>query len=154
VVVLVWGVPGLTIIGEVVSQSFEAWGQFVEAHEHLPGGEIVHNQPLWRRPLLIIGVVKLFVDGSKATVSEGAAEMANSVPSGSPGDGHMAGASWGKHQYPDKGVVEVTVPGNDGLRVCVDWYSSTAHCAVLSDCHAVSSSSCPRRRPCIPHKRR
>ncbi len=59
VVVLVFGVPAVGVVAEVVTHMVEAWSGYVDSHEGLPGGEAVYEQPWWRRPLLVLGLAKL-----------------------------------------------------------------------------------------------
>lgn len=59
VVVLVFGVPAVGILAEMITHVVEAWTGYVDAHEGLPGGEAVYEQPCWRRPFLVLGLVRL-----------------------------------------------------------------------------------------------
>jgi hypothetical protein len=120
VVVSVWGVPTLTVFSEVVDRWKAAWERYVSLHLTPEEASAAHRQPLWRRPLLIIGVTKLLAAGLGSAGATGTAGQLLS-PGAGPNDGNGAtqAAASQPHWQPEdpdcfKGGVQVPVAGPTG----------------------------------------
>jgi hypothetical protein len=56
VVVGAWIVPALAVVGAVVDTFGSAWETLKDSHEGTPVAGVLRDAPLWRRPLLLLGV--------------------------------------------------------------------------------------------------
>lgn len=69
VIVLVWGVPAATVLQQLVQYCIDSWKSYVEAHASEDTAPLLDAEPMWRRPLLVMGVSQMKLTLSPSAMS-------------------------------------------------------------------------------------